>query len=194
MKPKPLSLWMTVLLRFAGVFNLLAGTGMIVFYHEGFKMLGVQKPDLALPVQVMGILVGLFGVGYLLVAANPVENRNILMLGFLSKAISSVAATLVCVPAGGPSAAALVCRGGVLFRHYLSAAVLRDFAAAVSLGKGVACPHAQCVFAVAPIALLSGCRRHERLSRRIGAPCGFVGGPDSFAIGVPQAQEAFAVY
>ncbi len=92
MKPKPLSLWMTVLLRFAGVFNLLAGTGMIVFYHEGFKMLGVQKPDLALPVQVMGILVGLFGVGYLLVAANPVENRNILMLGFLSKAISSVAA------------------------------------------------------------------------------------------------------
>ena len=40
----------------------------------------------------MGILVGLFGVGYLLVAANPVENHNILLLGFWSKALSSLAA------------------------------------------------------------------------------------------------------
>ena len=95
---KPLSLWMTLLLRFAGVFNLLAGTGMVVFYHEGFKMLGVAKPALALPVQVMGILVGLFGVGYLLVAANPLENRNILLLGFWSKAISSAAALWYVAP------------------------------------------------------------------------------------------------
>ena len=65
---------------------------MICLYHEGFKLLGVPKPAIALPVQVMGILVGLFGVGYLLVAANPVENRNLLMLGFWSKAFSSAAA------------------------------------------------------------------------------------------------------
>ena len=95
---KPLSLWMTVLLRFAGVFNLLAGAGMICLYHEGFRMLGVEKPELALPVQVMGILVGLFGVGYLLVAANPVENRNILLLGFWSKALSSLAALWYVTP------------------------------------------------------------------------------------------------
>jgi hypothetical protein len=83
---------MTFVLRFAGTYNLLAGACMICFYHEGYKMLGVPKPELILPVQVMGILVGLFGVGYHLVAANPVENRNILMLGFWSKALSSVAA------------------------------------------------------------------------------------------------------
>lgn len=71
---------------------MLAGMSMITLYHEGYKMLGVQKPALILPVQVMGILVGLFGVGYLLVAANPVENRNVLMLGFWSKALSSLAA------------------------------------------------------------------------------------------------------
>jgi small multidrug resistance pump len=89
---KPLLPWMRYLLRFAGTFNLLAGFSMIVFYHEGFKMLGVPKPALILPVQVMGILVGLFGVGYHLVASNPIENRNLLMLGFWSKALSSVAA------------------------------------------------------------------------------------------------------
>jgi len=83
---------MTILLRFAGCFNLLAGLCMICFIHEGYKLLGVPKPELKLPVQVMGILVALFGVGYHLVASRPVENRNILVLGFWSKAISSIAA------------------------------------------------------------------------------------------------------
>ena len=87
----PLLPWMKFLLRFAGAFNLLAGAGMICLYHEGFKLLSVPKPALALPVQVMGILVALFGVGYLLVATNAVENRNLLLLGFLSKALGSVA-------------------------------------------------------------------------------------------------------
>jgi hypothetical protein len=89
---QPLRPWMTFLLRFAGTYNLLAGVCMICFYHEGYKMLGVPKPELVLPLQIMGILVGLFGVGYHLVAMNPIQNRNILMLGFLSKALSSVAA------------------------------------------------------------------------------------------------------
>ena len=39
---------------------------------------------------LVGILVGLFGVGYWLVASNPVENRNVLWLGFLSRALGSL--------------------------------------------------------------------------------------------------------
>lgn len=88
----PLRPWMKTLLRFAGCFNLLAGLCMIGFIHEGYKMLGVPKPELKLPVQVMGILVALFGVGYHLVASNPVENRKILVLGFWSKALASILA------------------------------------------------------------------------------------------------------
>jgi len=88
----PLERWMTLLLRFAGTFNLLAGLSMIFFYHEGYKMLGIPKPTVMLPVQVMGILVGLFGVGYHLVASHPIENRNVLLLGYWSKLLSSIAA------------------------------------------------------------------------------------------------------
>ena len=40
--------------------------------------------------QLVGMLVGLFGVGYWLVALNPVENRNVLMLGFWSKVLGSI--------------------------------------------------------------------------------------------------------
>lgn len=86
---KPLLPWMRVVLRIAGCYNVLAGVGMIGLYHEGYELLRVQKPSLILPVQVMGILVALFGIGYHMVASNPIENRNILLLGFLSKAIAS---------------------------------------------------------------------------------------------------------
>jgi len=86
----PLRPWMYWLLRFAGTFNLLAGFSMLVFYHEGFRLLGVPKPALVMPLQLVGILVALFGVGYHLVAGNPLENRNLLLLGFLSKLLGSV--------------------------------------------------------------------------------------------------------
>jgi hypothetical protein len=88
----PLLPWMRYLLRFAGTFNLLAGAAMISLYHEGYRLLGLRRPDLILPVQVMGILVALFGVGYHMVAADAIRNRNILVLGFWSKALSSAAA------------------------------------------------------------------------------------------------------
>jgi small multidrug resistance pump len=86
---QPLKPWMRWLLRFVGCYNLLAGLTMLVFYHECFKAIGVAKPNLMLPIQLVGVLVGLFGVGYLMVAANPVENRNLLLLGFWSKALGS---------------------------------------------------------------------------------------------------------
>ena len=86
----PLRPWMFYLLVFAGCYNLLVGLTLTVFYHEAFKILGLPKPELMLFVQLVGILVGLFGVGYLIVARNPLENRNVLLLGFLSKALGTL--------------------------------------------------------------------------------------------------------
>ena len=87
---KPLLGWMKTVLQIAAVYNVLAGFSMLVFYHEGFKLMGVEKPDVNLPIQLVGICVGLFGVGYWLVSVNPVENRNVLLLGLLSKGLGSV--------------------------------------------------------------------------------------------------------
>ncbi len=82
--------WMPLLLRIAGAWNLLAGFAMVVFHHEGFKILGATKPSPPLSIQVLGVLVALFGWGYFLVASDPVRNRNILMLGSWSKAAATV--------------------------------------------------------------------------------------------------------
>lgn len=80
---------MKSLLYFAAVYNILAGLGMICLYHEGFKLFSLPKPELKLPIQLVGLFVLLFGVGYALVARNPLENRNVLLLGLLSKLLGS---------------------------------------------------------------------------------------------------------
>jgi small multidrug resistance pump len=86
----PLKAWMFYLLVFAGCYNLLVALTLVVFYHEALKTLKLPKPELMLFVQLVGVLVGLFGVGYLIVARRPVENRNVLLLGFLSKALGTI--------------------------------------------------------------------------------------------------------
>jgi len=86
---KPLLPWMKFLLRFVAVFNVLAGLTMIFGYHECYKIIGMNKPDISFPLQLVGILVALFGWGYYMVARHPLENRNVLLLGFWSKALGS---------------------------------------------------------------------------------------------------------
>lgn len=86
---EPLRPWMRWLLRFVGTYNILAGISMLVFYHEGYKLLGLKRPELVLPLQLVGVMVGLFGVGYHMVASNPLAHRGVLMLGFWSKALGS---------------------------------------------------------------------------------------------------------
>jgi CDP-diglyceride synthetase len=84
---------MNFVLRFVAFFNVGAGLFMLIGYHETYKIIGMNKPDVSFPIQLVGILVGLFGVGYYLVARNPIENRNVLMLGFWSKFFGSCLAT-----------------------------------------------------------------------------------------------------
>jgi hypothetical protein len=81
---------MKFVLRFVAVYNVLAGVNMFCFYHESYKAIGVAKPELNLPIQLVGVLVALFGAGYWMVANNPVENRNVLLLGFWSKLLGSL--------------------------------------------------------------------------------------------------------
>lgn len=84
--------WMHGLLKFAGGYNIIAGLSMILFYHEGFKALGIPKPEVNLPIQLVGLMVFLFGIGYLMVDRKPSENRNVLLLGMLSKLLGPMLA------------------------------------------------------------------------------------------------------
>jgi len=88
-RTKPLTKWMKFLLRFVAAFNISAGLFMLIGYHETYRIIGMNKPDISFPIQLVGVLVGLFGVGYYMVARNPIENRAVLALGFWSKFLGS---------------------------------------------------------------------------------------------------------
>lgn len=81
--------WMKWVLRLAGGYNLLAGANLICLVHESYKAMGIEKPSLVLPLQLVGMLVAVMGVGYLMVAADALANRNVLLLGFLTKLLGS---------------------------------------------------------------------------------------------------------
>ena len=94
---KPLTKWMKFLLRFVAFFNVGAGLFMLIGYHETYQIIGMEKPAIHFPIQLVGILVGLFGIGYYMVARHPIENRNVLVLGFWSKFLGSCLGTLYVV-------------------------------------------------------------------------------------------------
>lgn len=84
--------WMHRLLRFAGGWNVFAGLTMIFLYHEVYALIEPAKPELTLPIQLVGMMVLLFGVGYFLVDRNPLANRNVLLLGAISKLVGPLLA------------------------------------------------------------------------------------------------------
>lgn len=84
--------WMHHVLKFAGYYNLLAGACMMILYHEGYKILGLVKPEFVLPIQLVGLLVAIFGVGYLMVDQRPSLNGNVLLLGLMSKLLGPLLA------------------------------------------------------------------------------------------------------
>lgn len=92
-REKPLLSWMKFVLRFVAIYNVLAGLHMLILRHETYDMIGMAPPDIDFPIQLVGILVGLFGVGYYMVAKSPLENRNVLLLGFWSKFLGSCLGT-----------------------------------------------------------------------------------------------------
>src|SRR5262245_9028011 len=80
---------MSVVLVLAGVYNLAWGTWVILFPATSFGYSGMQQPDKPLHYpqlwQCIGMIVGVYGVAYVLAARDPVSHWEIVFVGFLGK-------------------------------------------------------------------------------------------------------------
>ena len=80
---------MGLVLVIAGVYNLLWGVVVILRPGWTFSMLGVDLgPDAAITHaiwQCVGMIVGVYGVGYLAAARDPVRHWPIVLVGLLGK-------------------------------------------------------------------------------------------------------------
>jgi len=73
------------LLIAAGIYNLTFGVFAIVFPNAMFDLIGMEAPRYPELWQCIGMIVGVYGVGYIIAAFDPVRHWPIVLVGFLGK-------------------------------------------------------------------------------------------------------------
>ena len=74
----------------AGIYNLIWGTSVILFPFLPFDLAGMARPVYPMIWQCVGMIVGVYGVGYLLSARNPVRHWPITLVGLLGKILGPI--------------------------------------------------------------------------------------------------------
>ena len=81
--------WMPAVLLIAGAYNLLWGAWAIFFPTLSFELSGLNTPGKPLDYpqlwQCIGMIVGVYGIGYAAAALDPVRHWPVVLVGFLGK-------------------------------------------------------------------------------------------------------------
>ena len=77
--------WMHWCLVAAGIYNLAWGGLTVLVPGWLFDLTGMARPNYPFIWQCVGMIVGVYGIGYLAAAANPVRHWPIVLVGFLGK-------------------------------------------------------------------------------------------------------------
>lgn len=81
---------MTTVLRFAGIYNLLWGAAVILLPYALFDLTGAERPNYPQIWQCVGMVVGVYGVGYLIAARDPMRHWPIVFIGLLGKILGPI--------------------------------------------------------------------------------------------------------
>jgi small multidrug resistance pump len=82
--------WMSVVLVIAGIYNLIFGAWSVLFPESAFILLGMNPPEYLFLWQCIGMIVGVYGIGYLAAARNPLRHWPIILVGFLGKILGPI--------------------------------------------------------------------------------------------------------
>lgn len=82
--------WIKPVLRLAGIYNLVWGAWVILFPDAYFNWLKMELPRYPEIWQCVGMVVGVFGVGYWIAANDPRRHWPIVLVGFLGKVFGPI--------------------------------------------------------------------------------------------------------
>ena len=77
--------WMMWMLVAAGVYNMIFGAFAILYPSVMFKLVEMEPPRYPELWQCIGMIVGVYGVGYIIAASDPSRHWPIVLVGFLGK-------------------------------------------------------------------------------------------------------------
>jgi len=82
--------WAKWWLRAAGVYNLAWGAAAVAFPHLLFDLCGIARLNYPEIWQCVGMIVGVYGVGYLAAASDPRRHWPIVLVGLLGKVFGPI--------------------------------------------------------------------------------------------------------
>ena len=77
--------WMSRVLVAAGVYNIAWGALAVLAPVWCFRVVGMEPPNYLELWQCIGMIVGVYGIGYLAAATDPLRHWPITLVGFLGK-------------------------------------------------------------------------------------------------------------
>lgn len=95
--------WMTHWLLAAGIYNLAWGAIAIVAPNWQFRLLGMVVPNYPEFWQCIGMIVGVYGIGYLIAARDPYRHSPIVLVGLLGKVLGPIGFLGAVLRLSGPS-------------------------------------------------------------------------------------------
>ncbi|MEM6363228.1 MAG: SelL-related redox protein [Planctomycetota bacterium] len=90
MSNSPNQPWMTWTLYAAGAYNLLWGTWVITRPMDMFRWTGIPEPTYPGIWQCVGMIVGVYGIGYAVAGTDPIRHWPIVLVGFLGKVLGPI--------------------------------------------------------------------------------------------------------
>lgn len=82
--------WMSRVLFIAGIYNILWGAYVIFFPAFSFEVLGAIPPKYLELWQCIGMIVGVYGIGYIAAATDPIRHWPIVLVGLLGKVFGPI--------------------------------------------------------------------------------------------------------
>lgn len=82
--------WMRATLCAAAAYNLLWGGAVIAAPNAGFELIGIEPPRYPMIWQCVGMIVGVYGVGYAIAATDPLRWWPITLVGLLGKVLGPI--------------------------------------------------------------------------------------------------------
>lgn len=87
---EPVKGWMKFVLIAAGIYNILWGFITVLFPDFYFKFSGMNNINYPEIWQCVGMIVGVYGIGYIIASGNPYKHWPIIFVGLLGKILGPI--------------------------------------------------------------------------------------------------------
>lgn len=84
--------WKYYSLKAAGIYNLIWGMWVMIFPNAFFELLNVPAINYPQIWQCIGMIVGVYGIGYWIAANNYLKHWSVILVGYLGKLLGPVGA------------------------------------------------------------------------------------------------------